>query len=190
MHLEHFETYIVRLKFSARYVFFPCILILFSSFLLALKCQGQSITPFIFNNIGGFSPSMEWNIGEGVSVTSFKSSNGFSLNTGGLQPLTNIVTSINEYGPAVFGDQILLGPNPAINFLHIKARFKELGNLSLQLLDERLAIVLTKETGTQFYQFDTDLILQQYPSGIYYMRVYFKPINGQVKIGIYKIVKL
>ena len=190
MHHATLENHLNYSRLFFKAVSFYCLLLLFSFIFFSPNCQGQSITPFVFNNVGGFSPNLEWNVGEGVSVNSFVSPNGLSLNTGGLQPLTSIVTSINEYGPVVFGDQIVIGPNPAINLLRIKARFNEVGNLSLQLLDTKSAIVLAKEAGTIFYQYDTDLVLAHYPSGIYYVRVYFKSNNGNAKTGIYKIIKL
>ena len=128
-------------------------------------------------------------MGESVSIANFLTS-GYSLNTGVLQPNTSIVTAINEYGPAVFGNQITIGPNPTTNLLHIKARFNELGNLSFQLLDAKSAIVFTQEAGAIFSSYEKDILMENYPSGVFYMKVYFKPITGIAKTGIYKIIKL
>jgi len=164
-------------------------IILFSSCFFITKVNSQSITPNALNNGGGFSSSMEWNMGESVSIANFTTS-GYSLNTGVLQPMTSIVTAINEYGPAVFGSQITIGPNPTSNLLHIKARFQELGSLSLQLIDAKSAIVYSQEAETIFSSYDKDILMQNYPSGVFYMKVYFKSINGNVKTGIYKIIKL
>jgi len=132
---------------------------------------------------------MEWNMGESVSIAHFIAS-GYALNTGALQPMSSIVTAINEYGPAVFGSQITIGPNPTFNLLHIKARFNEMGNLSIQLMDAKSAIVFTQDAGTIFSSYDKDILMENYPSGIFYMKVYFKPITGNAKIGVYKIIKL
>lgn len=132
---------------------------------------------------------MEWSIGESVSIANFIAS-GYSLNTGGLQPMTSLVTAINEYGPAVFGTQITIGPNPTTNLLHIKVRFNQAGSLSLQLLDVKSAIVFTQDAGTIFSSYDKDILMENYPAGVFYMKVYFKPSNGIVKTGIYKIIKL
>jgi hypothetical protein len=153
------------------------------------EAKAQSITPYTFNNGGGYFSAMEWSIGESVSIANFLTS-GYSLNTGVLQPMTSIVTAINEYGPAVFGNQITIGPNPTSNLLHIKARFNELGNLSFQLIDAKSAIVFTQEVGTIFSSYEKDILMENYPSGVFYMKVYFKPSNGNAKIGIYKIIKL
>ena len=147
------------------------------------------MTPNTINNGGGYSSTMEWSMGESVSIANFIAS-GYSLNTGVLQPMTSIVTAINEYGPAVFGNQITIGPNPTTNLLHIKARFNELGNLSFQLLDAKSAIVFTQEAGAIFSSYEKDILMENYPSGVFYMKVYFKPSNGIAKTGIYKIIKL
>ena len=152
-------------------------------------CFCQSITPLTFNNGGGSSSFLEWSITESVSVASFIAP-GFSLNTGVLQPNTNVVTSINEYGPAVFGSQITIGPNPTLNLLHFKARFAEVGRLSIQLIDAKSAIVLTQDIGTIFSSYEKNISLDDYPSGVFYLKVYFKSIVGNTKTGIYKVIKL
>jgi hypothetical protein len=153
------------------------------------EAKAQSISPYTFNNGGGYFSAMEWSIGESVSIANFINS-GYSLNTGVLQPMTSIVTAINEYGPAVFGTQITIGPNPTTNLLHIKARFNQAGSLSFQLIDAKSTIVFTQEVGTIFSSYEKDILMENYPSGIFYMKVYFKPSNGTVKTGIYKIIKL
>jgi hypothetical protein len=153
------------------------------------EAKAQSITPYTFNNGGGYFSAMEWSIGESVSIANFLAS-GYSLNTGILQPMTSIVTAINEFGPAVFGTQITIGPNPTNNLLHIKARFNQAGSLSFQLIDAKSTIVFTQEAGTIFSSYEKDIFMENYPAGVFYMKVYFKPINGNAKTGIYKIIKL
>ena len=149
----------------------------------------QSITPLTINNGGGSSSFLEWSITESVSVYSFIAP-GFSLNTGVLQPNTNVVTSINEYGPSVFGSQIAIGPNPTLSLLHFKARFAEVGRLTIQLIDAKSAIVLTQDVGTIFSSYEKAISLEDYPSGVFYLKVYFKSIVGNTKTGIYKVIKL
>ncbi len=51
-------------------------------------------------------------------------------------------------------------------------------------------LVLTHDAGLIFSSYDNDFILRDFPSGVFYMRVYFKPISGITKTGIYKIIKL
>ena len=168
-------------------IFRSLLAIIIASF--PLSCYSQSITPLTFNNGGGSSSFLEWSITESVSVASFIAP-GFSLNTGVLQPNTNVVTSINEYGPAVFGSQITIGPNPTMSLLHFKARFAELGRLSIQLMDAKSTIVLTQDVGTVFSSYEKNISLEDYPSGVFYLKVYFKSIVGNIKTGIYKVIKL
>jgi len=175
-----FYTVMKQILFSLFFLF---------SLLTVNKLYSQTITPHALNNGGGYSSSMEWSLGESVSIAHFVAS-GYSLNTGALQPMTSIVTAINEYGPAVFGTQITIGPNPTTNLLHIKARFNQAGSLSFQLIDAKSAIVFTQEAGTIFSSYEKDILMENYPSGVFYMKVYFKPTTGSAKIGIYKIIKL
>jgi len=161
----------------------------FIIFINTHRLVAQSITPYTLNNGGGAIATMEWSIAESVSIAYFNAP-GFSLNTGVLQPMTSIVTGINEYGPIVFGSQIAMGPNPTNNLLHIKARFTEAGNLTFQLLDAKSSVILTHEAGTIFSYYDENILLGNYPSGVFYIKVFFKPIVGNIKTGIYKIIKL
>jgi hypothetical protein len=149
----------------------------------------QGISPYAMNNGGGYSSTLDWSMGESVSIAKFINS-GYSLNTGVLQPMTSIVTAINEYGPAVFGTQITIGPNPTTNLLHIKARFNQAGSLSFQLIDAKSTIVFTQDAGTIFSSYEKDILMENYTSGVFYMKVFFKPSTGNTKTGIYKIIKL
>ena len=149
----------------------------------------QSLTPFIINNGGGYSNSMEWSIGESSSIANFITL-GYSLNTGVLHPMSSIVTAINEYGSVVFGNQIIIGPNPTSNLLNIKARFNQVGNLSIQLIDATSTIVFTHEAGTIFSSYDKTILTENYTSGVLYLKILFKPIIGNTKKGVYKIIKL
>ncbi len=153
------------------------------------KGQSQAITPFAFNNGGGSSATMEWSMNESVSIANFISA-GYSLNTGVLQPLTTIVTGVDELGSSVFGNQIAIGPNPTSNILHIKSRLNQMGSLSIQLLDAKLMVLQTLESGAIYYNYEKDIAMQMYPDGYFYVRVYFIPMSGVAKTGIYKIIKL
>ncbi len=104
--------------------------------------------------------------------------------------MTTIVTSINEYGPAVFGTQITIGPNPTINLLHIKAKFNEMGRLSFQLIDSKSSIILTQEAGMIYSSYEKDILMEKYPSGVFYIKIFFRSITGNLKTGVYKVIKL
>ncbi len=171
----------------------------FSSLLLIIvlllfgfsNLRAQSITPFTLNNGGGFASSLEWSISESISIEHFSGPTS-QLNTGVLQPLTYVVTNIVEYGPLVFGNTITMGPNPTSNKLFIKGDFSQLGSITIQLVDSKSAIVKIIEGNEsslrRFYEKEIDMEL--FPAGIYYVRIFFKPIVGVLKTGIYKIVKI
>jgi uncharacterized membrane protein YkvI len=166
---------------------FP-VLILFL-ILIHFESKSQSISPATFNNGGGFSGGYEWSLGESVSIANFITNN-LILTTGILQPLSNVVTSINEFGPSVFGNQIVVGPNPVLTTLNFKAQFTQIGQLSIQLLDTKSKIVFTKQVGTIWNQFQTAIPMENFVSGLYYIKVDYKLNNGSVQTGVYKIIKL
>jgi hypothetical protein len=160
------------------------LLILRSNFLNA-----QSITPHTFNNGGGAVSTLEWSMGESVSVANFAGT-AYFLNTGVLQPMTNLVTAINEFGPSVFGNEIMVGPNPTSNKLHIKTNFNQTGNLFLQIIDSKSAILFSNESGIIFNSYEKEFDISTCPSGVLYIRAYYKSIKGVSKTGIFKIIKL
>jgi hypothetical protein len=164
-----------------------CWLLIVSLFPAYLRAQ--SITPNTLNNGGGTMANLDWNMGESVSIANFSTPNYF-LNTGVLQPMTSIVTAINEYGPAVYGNQIMIGPNPTTNLVHFKGNFTQAGKLSIQVIDAKSSVILTHEAGTIISSYEKDIFMDSYPSGIFYIKVFFKPTNGLAKTGIYKIIKL
>ncbi len=151
--------------------------------------HSQSITPNTLNNGGGTATNLDWSMGESVSIANFSTPNYF-LNTGVLQPFTTVVTAINEYGPAVYGNQITIGPNPTTNLVHFKGNFTQAGKLLIQVIDAKSSVILTLDAGTIISSYEKDIFMDSYPSGIFYIKVFFKPANGLAKSGIYKIIKL
>ena len=164
-------------------------IIILVTFLFPPIINAQTLSPYSFNSGGGYSNATEWSIGESVSIAHFISF-GYSLNTGLLQPITTLTTGIEDYGPMVFGDKIIMGPNPTSKVLRIKASFNEAGEISFQMFDSKSNNVLSYNGGNIFSTYEKDLYLENLPAGSYYMRVSFKPSTGKAKRGIYKIIKL
>jgi len=158
-------------------------------FFTVKNVNAQKLTPFAQNNGGGFASKMEWSIGESASIELFKSST-ITLSTGLLQPLSSVVTGITEYGPAVFGNQIYIGPNPTTAILHFKSTFNSVGSLQIQILDAKSQLLTSLDAGHIFYTYEKELSLEAYPSGVYYVKAYFQPKNAISKTGIFKIIKL
>jgi hypothetical protein len=86
-------------------------IIILATFLFSSTTNAQTLSPFTFNNGGGYSNTLDWSIGESVSIAHFTSF-GYSLNTGVLQPTSTITTAIEEYGPAVFWQSNYYGTQP------------------------------------------------------------------------------
>ena len=98
-------------------------LIILLSLLLENNMSAQSINLYTLNNGGGSNSTMEWSIGESVSIAYFTTAS-YSLNTGVLQPLIGNVASIPS-GPAVFGNQIPVYLGKRITKRYVWSHFKE-----------------------------------------------------------------
>jgi hypothetical protein len=158
-------------------------------FFFGHKAFAQNITPYAMNNGGGYSSSMDWSISESTSIANFITPT-YSLNTGVLQPINSTVTVIDPNVALLPSYQITIGPNPTANLLHIKTKFNELGNLLLQLTDAKSALVFSKEVSVTSSSYENDITMEQYASGVFFLRVYYKPIKGNAKTATYKIIKL
>jgi hypothetical protein len=53
-----------------------------------------------------------------------------------------------------------------------------------------LSIVLKQDAGLIFSTYNKEFMLNDFPSGVFYIRIFFKPLSGKVKTGVYKIIKL
>ncbi len=172
------------------------------SFLLSLLLIGtvfingksQTISPFTLN-IGGLSGtqngfSLTISTGETISITNFNSTSGVSLSSGFLQENPPLVTGINEiYTP--FGiNEINITPNPVNTIAHLNSDLSSGGQLQYQIIDLESRIFYRSPSFTTFGSMQNQVNMSNFASGQYYIQVYFKPIAGKIKTGIYKIIKL
>lgn len=168
------------MKFSL----FPILL-----FFIISSSSAQSITPIAFNNGGGYSATMEWSIGESVSVASF-SSGKFNLNKGFLQPVSNLVIDVVDIVPSLSGDQVTIGQNPTSNHLYVKTKFGQAGKINLKINDLRATQIYSDQLDLSLGIYNKDIQLQGFAAGTYFLTIYFKPIIGNPKMETYKIIKL
>lgn len=164
--------------------------VLLSSFLL----NAQSITPFTVN-IGGFTAqksgySLTVSTGEAISITNFISPNGASLSSGFLQNNPPIITSINDVLSVIGNDEIIITPNPTKSTTNLYASFKQAGSLQFQILDVASKQLFMSQSLSYINTKQSNIDLTPYPSGVYYIQVFFKPSNSVLKSRIYKIIKL
>ena len=169
------------------------ILLLF--FLISIsRIFSQSITPFTIN-IAGFTSiqsgySLTVSTGETISITNFKAPNGESLNSGFLQNNPPLVTGIEELLNKIGDNEVSITPNPTNTITNFITNFIQPGQLQYQILDVGSKLLYRSQSQNALSTKQTIIELQNYPAGIYYILVFFKPNSGIAKTGIYKIVKL
>jgi hypothetical protein len=166
-----------------------CLLIMKMSVLNA-----QSITPFTVN-IAGFTAtqngySLTVSTGETISITNFKSPNGESLNSGFLQNNPPLVTGIEELLTKIGDNEVSITPNPTNSISNLITNFSIPGQIQYQILDVSSKLMYRSQPLNGLSNKQTKLELSNYPAGIYYVLVFFKPSSGISKTGIFKIVKL
>ena len=166
-------------------------------FILAVnvsKLNAQSITPFTVN-IAGFTStqngfSLTVSTGETISITNFKSPNGESLNSGFLQNNPPLVTGIEELLSKIGDNEVSITPNPTNSVSNLITNFTVPGQMQYQILDIGSKLMYRSQPVNGLSYKQSKIELSNYPAGIYYVLVFFKPNSGIAKTGIYKIVKL
>jgi hypothetical protein len=162
--------------------------------LVAFFLDAQSITPFTVN-VAGFTVqnsgyTLTISTGETISITNFTAPNGASLNSGFLQNNPPIVTSLNDVYAKIGTDEVLITPNPTKLNANMYVNFKQNGSFQFQIIDVTSKLLYRSQSSIYLNSKVANIDLTPYPSGIYYIQVYFKPLSGSIKSGIYKIVKL
>jgi hypothetical protein len=169
-------------------------ILLFLSLLSTSILSAQSITPFTIN-IAGFTAtqngySLTVSTGETISITDFKSPNGLGLSSGFLQNNPSLVTGIEDVLPRISDNEVSVSPNPTITNTYLTTSFAVPGQMQFQILDLNSKILFRSEAQNAITVKRAEVVLSNYPAGVYYILVFFKPIIGSPKSGIYKIIKL
>jgi len=156
--------------------------------------SAQSITPFTIN-IAGFTAtqngySLTVSTGETISITDFKSPNGVGLSSGFLQNNPPLVTSIEDLLSRIGDNEVSISPNPTSTTTSLITNFAVPGQMQFQILDLNSKLLYRSQAQTAITVKRTEVVLNNYPAGVYYILVFFKPNIGNSKTGIYKIIKL
>jgi len=64
------------------------------------------------------------------------------------------------------------------------------GSLTIQLSDVNSTQIFNHDAGIIFSDYNKDILMNNYASGIFYLKMSYVPINGKAKTGVYKIIKL
>ena len=92
------------------------------------------------------------------------------------------------FGNDVIGKSIADGSIVSITYLI--TNFTVPGQMQYQILDITSKLLFRSQPVNGINNKQTKIELSNYPAGTYYVLVFFKPITGISKTGIYKIVKL
>jgi hypothetical protein len=175
------------MKFKFSLIFLLCATI-------HLDCIAQNLSSSV-QNIGGQSRNatiecaLVYSIGEMASIQNFIGTNNYHLSTGFLQSFTPIVTGVNEL-ISIPNASLSIAPNPTSQFIQIQTQFSQLGILQFQLMDMRSKIRYQLPPISINGNFQKRVDLNEYPSGVYFIKVQFQPSRGPAQQSVYKIIKL
>ena len=169
-------------------------ILLFLLLLTTSLITAQSITPFTIN-IAGFTATQNGyqltvSTGETISITNFKAPNGESLSSGFLQNNPPLVTGIEDLLSRIGDNEVSISPNPTSSITNLITNFAVPGQMQFQILDLGSKIMFRSQAQSSITVKRTEVVLSNYPAGVYYILVFFKPNIGNSKTGIYKIIKL
>ena len=169
-------------------------ILLFLLLLTTSVITAQSITPFTIN-IAGFTATQNGyqltvSTGETISITNFKAPNGESLSSGFLQNNPPLGTGIEDLLSRIGDNEVSISPNPTSTITNLVTSFSVPGQMQFQILDLNSKILYRSQAQSAITVKRTEVALTNYPAGVYYILVFFKPNIGNSKTGIYKIIKL
>lgn len=162
-------------------------------FVSAIQLNAQTISPVI-QNIGGSIGQqseyrLDFSIGELSSIQYFVSPNNSTLSTGFFQSFTSLVTGINNIA-IIESNQVNITPNPVLNIFKIKTFFQKPGDIQFQIIDVLSNQKYISQSLRIQGNYEQLINIEKYPSGVYYIKVFFKPTNGVSQGGVFKIIKL
>jgi len=166
-----------------------------SFFILAFPFLGitQTIKPSVFNMGGGYSIGLsvnsEWSIGEMAFIGTYQFGN-IQFNAGILQPKTDIVTGIVDFGSVPLGNQISISPNPSYDNVKISFKMQKPGKVIVSILNSASHLYRRMELGEIDVKQAKTIVLDAMPVGVYFFDVVFHPINGLVQHGLFKVIRL
>jgi hypothetical protein len=147
--------------------------------------RGQTVTPTVYANDGGFSAQaqgqIQWTIGEPVSETYVGPSNVTTM--GFNQPDLGIISLIQEQGNNV---SVLLFPNPVVNELRIDFSSLENGKYNLDLYDAIGKLIRKDQKQVDGFNEKLTMPLQELAAGEYFLTV----SNGSSFSKTFKIIKV
>ena len=150
----------------------------------SLPAAGQQATASGSGSGGDNSFTLHWSVGE-LTLVNTARNGAFVLTQGLLQG-----KSLKRYdGGGITAGELVIYPNPTSDILTVQTGFLGSGGLSLRLYDVQGRLMdppleSVSTYGTQI------LSLKKYASGTYMLHASFRSASGEVRTGIYRIVRL
>jgi hypothetical protein len=167
-------------------------LILLLSFSLNYS-WGQSISPKTLNAGGKATSasgiSLDYSIGESISITYYKSSDNSSISAGVLQSFTPLVTGITDLS-FTEGESITVSPNPASQNLRIKGLLNRPGFIEFHLVDVNGRVMTIDPKSYHINYFDKEFTVSSFNEGVYFIRLMYQSMDSDTKSAVFKFIKI
>lgn len=154
---------------------------------------GQSISPQTINVGGAITSnsvySLDYSIGESISISYYKLSDNSSLSAGVLQSFTPLVTGIVNLS-FTEGYNITLSPNPASQNILIKGLLNHPGFIEFHLVDLNGRVQLIEPKTYYINFFEREFNISSFNDGVYFIRLMYQSIDGENKSAVFKFIKI
>jgi hypothetical protein len=156
--------------------------------------DAQTISPIV-QNIGGnpgkqSGPKLKYSVGDQVAET-FNSLNQFSIKTGFLQTSVIQKTIVTKSGIDYLANKYIgIATNPVTTSFILKTKILVVGQLQYRLLNTSTRIILISESIKIEGPVDRLINISNYPSGIYRLQLFFKPLSGTIQTKTLSVIKL
>ncbi len=144
----------------------------FLALFVCFTTTAQSISPLTINVGGTVSKTLDYSVGETASIAYFQSSNQISLSSGFIQSYTPLVTGIvNRIFEA--GEEFILSPNPATDFIRIKGALSQPGFVEFHLIDQQGRILETYPSTYYINYLEKEINTSSLQGGTYFVRLIY-----------------
>lgn len=139
---------------------------------LFLSSSAQSISPITINVGGAATKSLDYSIGESSSIAFFLGPNQLSLSSGFIQSYTPLLTGIvNRVFEA--GEEFVLSPNPASDFVRIKGALSKPGFVEFHLIDQQGRLLETYPSTYYINYIQKEINTSALTGGTYFIRLIY-----------------
>lgn len=154
-------------------------------FCLALPLHAQQLSPTTIN-LGGLhakttSFSLDFSIGEQISITQYTASTNQGLTAGFLQVFSSLITGLT-HSPNNQEVTLMLYPNPASDYTTLRGVLSAPGRLSFQIIDIKGYVIQNYPQKYFHNVVEKEFSISELDEGMYFIRlIYTDEISTQTK---------